>query len=105
MIFWKILIKNISEQNAKAGKFESMISIFENTIDQWLVKCDDNEQYSGRSCLHIHGVEVKEKENKDDVMNTLEQCYSNLDVPSNPNDTDRAHHTELSYTDNHLGKK
>ena len=105
MIFWKILIKNISEQNAKAGKFESMISIFENTIDQWLVKCDDNEQYSGRSCLHIHGVEVKEKENKDDVMNTLEQCYSNLDVPSNPNDTDRAHHIELSYTDNHLGKK
>lgn len=39
-----------------------MIIINENTIDQLLVKCDDKEQYSKRSSLRIHGVEVKEKE-------------------------------------------
>ena len=66
---------------------------------------NDKEQYSRRSYLHIHGVEVKEKKSKDDVMNTLEQCYSSLDIPSNPNDIDRVHHIGLSYTDNHLGGK
>ena len=50
-------------------------------------------------------MEVKEKKSKDDVMNTLEQCYSSLDIPSNPNDIDRVHHIGLSYTDNHLGGK
>ena len=48
-------------------------------------------------------MEVKEKEGKDDVMNTLEQCYSSLDVPFNPNDVDRAHLIGLSHTDNHSG--
>ena len=95
--------EKISEQSAKIEKFGSIISIYENTIDQLLVKCNDNEQYSRRSCLRIHGVEVKEKEGKDDVMNTLEQCYSSLDIPFNPNDVDRAHLIGLSHTDNHSG--
>ena len=99
----KKFYEKISEQSAKIEKFGSIISIYENTIDQLLVKCNDNEQYSRRSCLRIHGVEVKEKEGKDDVMNTLEQCYSSLDVPFNPNDVDRAHLIGLSHTDNHSG--
>ena len=98
MTFRKNLMKS-----AKIEKFGSIISIYENTIDQLLVKCNDNEQYSRRSCLRIHGVEVKEKEGKDDVMNTLEQCYSSLDIPFNPNDVDRAHLIGLSHTDNHSG--
>ena len=97
--------ETISEQNTKIEKLESIISNHENTIDQLLVKCDDNEQYSRRIGLRIHGVEVKEKESEDDVINTLGQWYSILDVPFNPNYIDRAHHIGLLYTDNHLGKK
>ena len=52
--------EKISEQNAKIEKLESIITIHENNIDKLLVKCDDNEQYSGRSCLRIHGMEMKE---------------------------------------------
>ena len=44
-------------------------------------------------------------ENKDDVMNTLEKCYSSLNVPFGPSDIDRAHRIGSSYTDNHSGKK
>ena len=80
-----------------------MISVHENTTD--LVKCNDTKQHSRRSCLRIHGVGVKEKECEDDVTNTLEQCYSSLDVPFNPNDIDRAHRIVGSYTDSHSGKK
>ena len=58
--FMKKFDEKISEQNPKIEKLESIIRIHENTIDQLLIKCDDDEQYSRRSCLHIHGVEVKE---------------------------------------------
>ena len=68
--------EKISEQNAKIEKLESIITIHENTIDQLLVKCDDNEQYNRRSCLCIHGGQVKENEDEDVIMNVLEDCYS-----------------------------
>ena len=59
--------------------------------------------------MPIDGVKVKEKESEDDVMNTLEKCYSSLNVSFDPiliqSDIDRAHRIELSYTDNHTGKK
>ena len=80
-----------------------MILIHENTVD--LVKCNDTEQFSRRSCLRIHGVGVKEKESEDDIMNTLEQCYSSLDVPFNPIDINRDHRIGGSYTDSNSGKK
>ena len=51
--------EKISEQNAKIEKLESIITIHENTIDQLSIKRDDKEQYSRRSSLRIHGVEVK----------------------------------------------
>ena len=66
------IIKKISEQNAKIEKVASIITISENTIDQLLIKCDDNEQYSRRSCLRIRGVEIKENEDEDGLMNVLE---------------------------------
>ena len=93
----------ISKQNIKIEKVESIISIHKNTTDQLLVKCDGNGQYSRRSCLHIHGVEVKVKESKGDVMNTLEKCYSSLNFPFDPNYIDRAQPDW--YTGDHSGGK
>ena len=55
--------------------------------------------------MRIHGVEGKEKENKDDAMDTLEKFYSSLNDPFDPNDIDRAQRVGLSYTDNHSGEK
>ena len=63
--------EKISKQNGKIEKLESIISIHENTIDQLLVKCDDNEQYSRRSCLRVHGKKRRGKESEGDVMNTF----------------------------------
>ena len=87
----------IFELNAKIEKLESIISIHENTIDQLLVKFNDNEQYNRGSCL--------QKESEDDFVNTFEICYSSLNVPFDPNDIDQAHRIKLSYTDNYSGKK
>ena len=91
------------EQNVKIEKLESIITIHENTIDQLLVKCDDNEQYSRRSCMRIQGVEVKE--NEDGVMNVLEDYYSRVNLQFDTNDIDRAHRIGLPYTDKNSGTK
>ena len=91
--------KQILEQNAKNEKLESIRTIRENTTDQLLIKLDDNEQYSRRSCLHIHGVEVKENEDEDGIMN------SSVNLQFDANDTDRAHRIGLPYTDKNSGKK
>ena len=39
------------EQNTKTDELEEQVPYKENTINQLLIKCDDNEQYSRRNCL------------------------------------------------------
>ena len=68
-----------------------------------MVKCDDNEQYSRRSCMRIQEVEVKE--NEDGVMNVLEDYYSSVNLQFDANDIDRAHRIGLPYTDKNSGAK
>ena len=97
--------EKISEQNAKFEKLESITTIHKNTIDQFLIKYDDNEQYSRTSCLLIHGVEVKENEDEDDIMNVLEDCYSSVNFQFDANDIDCAHRIGLPYTDRNSDKK
>ena len=65
----------------KTENLKSIISIHENAIDQLLVKCDDNGQYSRSSCLRIHG------------------------VPFDPNNIGRGNRIGFSYVENHSGKK
>ena len=56
----------ISEQEERIIVLESSLALRQNTIDVLLdkieIKCDNNEQYSRRSCLRIHGIEWKDRE-------------------------------------------
>ena len=101
----KKIDEKFSEQNTKIEKLESIITIYENTIDQLLIKCDDNEQYSRRSCLRIHGVEIKENEDEDGFMNVMEDSYSSVNLQFDANYIDRAQRIGLPYTDKNSGKK
>ena len=49
------------EKNKKIDELQERVSFQENTINQLLIKCNDNEQYSRRNCLRIHGSESKKK--------------------------------------------
>ena len=97
--------EKILEQNTNIEKLELVITIHENTIDQLLVKCSDNEHYSKRSCLRIHGVEVKENEDEDGIMNVLEDCYSSVNLQFDANYIDHAQCIGLPYTDKNSGTK
>ena len=44
-----------------------------------LKKSDDNEQYSRRSCICIHGVQYNENDDIS-VINKFEQCWDKIGV-------------------------
>ena len=50
-------------------------------------------------------MEVKENEDKDRIMNVLEDCYSSVNLQFDANDIDSAHRIGLPYTDKNSGKK
>ena len=56
--------QRLIEQNKKTDELEERVSYRENTINQLLIKYDDNEQYSRRNCLRIHGIELNLKKMK-----------------------------------------
>ena len=60
--------EKFDEQNRKIDELEGKIAIEANTLDQLIIKCDDNEQYSRRSCLRIRGIECSDNERNDNVL-------------------------------------
>ena len=72
------------EQNLKIQELESKIHSQENGFKKLEIISDNNEQYSRRSCLHIHGIEFKEVDSGD-VMEELEKCYNVMGIPFNEN--------------------
>ena len=48
--------EKFDDQNRKVDELEGKTAIQANTNAQLIIKCDDNEQYSRRSCLRIHGI-------------------------------------------------
>ena len=54
--------EKFDEQNRKIDELEGKIAIQANTVDQPIIKCDDNEQYSRHSCLRIRGIECSNNE-------------------------------------------
>ena len=61
----------------------------ENAFKKLEVISDDNEQYSRRPCLRIHGIEFKEGDGGE-VMDKIEKCFNVIGNPFDENETDRA---------------
>ena len=97
--------KRFIEQNRKIDKLEERVSFQENTINQLLIKCDDNEQYSRRNCLRIHGIESKKIKKMGEVWQKVKECYQLVQVPFAQEDIDRAHRIGMEYTEENSGKK
>ena len=98
-----VLVKletRINEQDKQIERLESQLALRQNTIDRLIVNCDDNEQYSRRSCLRIKGVEIKNGGKNDNVMELLEKCYSDIGLQFKPQEIDRAHRIGKTYSVN-----
>ena len=73
--------EKIDEQNRKIDKLEGKIAIQANTIDQLIIKCDDNEQYSRLNYLRIHWIEFSDDERNNDVFQRVRECYEEMNLP------------------------
>ena len=62
-----------NEQNTRIEELESKLAIKQNIIDNLEIKCDDNEQYSRRSCLRVHGLDFSSDEDES-VMKKVGKC-------------------------------
>ena len=80
--------EKLDEQNAKIMELQSKIAIQDNALQSLEIKCDDNEQYSRRSCIRIHGVQCNENDDIS-VINKVEQCCDEIGVKFDLNDIDR----------------
>ena len=69
-----------SEQNKKIEELKSQIALKDQTLVGLMTKCDDNQQYSRRSCLRIHGIETKTKESNEDIIEKVKECYEALEI-------------------------
>ena len=78
------------EQNDRIEELESKLAMKQNIIDHLEIKCDDNEQYSRRSCLRIHGLDFSSDEDEG-VLKKVEKCYSDMGIEFNRNEIYRAH--------------
>ena len=97
--------EKFDEQNRKIDELEGKIAIQVNTIDQLIIKCDYNEQYSKRSCLRIHGIECSDDERNDNVLQRVKECYEEMNLPFQDENIDRVHTVGRIYTDRNTGKK
>ena len=86
--------KKLDKQNTKIIELQTKIAIQGNAIQKLEIKSDDNEQYSRRSSIRIHGVQYDE--NVDiSVINKVERCYDEITVKPDMNEI---------YSVNYIGK-
>ena len=82
--------ERLIEHNWKINKLEERAAFKVNTISQFLIKCDDNEKFSRRNCLRIHGIGSK-KYTKINALQKLKEYYESVQVSFVQEDIDRAH--------------
>ena len=72
-------------------ELQSKITIQDNALQKLELTCDNNEQYSGRLCIRIHGVDNNEN---DDInfTNKVERCCDEIGIKFELNEIDRVHY-------------
>ena len=87
----ELIYKKNSEHNHKIYQLESRVAIQGKTIKNLLTKCDNNEQYSCRSCLRIRRIESNSNKKNEDVIEKIRECYNALELTFIEDVIDRAH--------------
>ena len=94
----------LMKKNTRIEELESKLAIKQNIIDNLEIKCDDNEQYSRRSCLPVHGLDFSSDEDEG-VMKKVEKCCSDMGIEFNQNKIERVHYIGKPYMDKTKNKK
>ena len=77
------------KKNEKIKELDETTDILAEKNKSLTSDVDELEQYSGKNCLLIHGVQENENENTNDVV--LKTMSEELDIDIKENDLDRTH--------------
>lgn len=65
------------------------VSTLSDTVDKLELEIDDQEQYSRRNCLLVHGIVEERRENTDELI--IDIIKNDVDIEISENDIDRTH--------------
>ena len=89
--------EKFTAQNHKIVDLEEKIALQEKKIENLRIKCDDNEQYSRRYCLRMHGLKYEKNENQNDIIPKVSECFSEIGLPYEEAEIDRVHRKGKPY--------
>ena len=82
-------------------RLEEMFGKFKEEIIE-SIKCDDNEQYSRRYCLRMHGLKYDKNENQNDIVSKVLECFSEIGLSYEEAEIDMVHRIGKPYNDNEI---
>ena len=83
--------EKFTAQNLKIADLEEKIALQDKKIENLSIKCDDNEQYSTRYCLRMHGLKFDKNESQSDLVSKIFECFSEIGLPYEEEEIDRVH--------------
>ena len=89
--------EKFTTQNQKIVYLEEKIAHQEKKIENLSIKCDDNEQYSSRYCLRMHGLKYDKNENQNDIVSKVSECFSEIGLSCEEAEIDRVHRLGKPY--------
>ena len=99
------LEEKLEKQANRFNELEGQIALQKKMSDLLEIKCDNNEQYSRRTSIRIHGTEVSENESVDNVMAVVKSCHEKINVPFDQDNIDRVLELERNTSMKILGRK
>ena len=93
----------LEKQANRINELEGQIALQKKMSDCF--KCENNEKYSQRTSIRIHGTEVPENESVDNVMAVVKSCHEKINVPFDQDNIDCVHQIGKKYTDGNTGEK
>ena len=89
--------EKFTAQNQKIVDLEEKIALQEKKIENLSIKCDDNEQYSRRYCLRMHGLKFDKNESQNDLVSKISEYFSEIGLPYKEEEIDRVHRIGKPY--------
>ena len=86
------------------NELDGQIFLQKKMSDQLKIRCDNIEQYSRRTSIRIHEMEVPENESNDNIMAVVKSCYEKKNVLFDQDNIGRVHRVGKKYTDENTGK-
>ena len=83
--------EKFTAQNLKIADLEEKIALQDKKIENLSIKCDDNEQYSTRYCLRMHGLKFDKNESQNDLVSKIFECFGEIGLPYEEEEIDRVH--------------